>query len=293
MPIAVVYAVLGVGLLAAMDVAIKMLGGRLPIFEVAFLRFFAGAIVATGVIAVVRPGWPSRRTIKANAWRSLLVVATATTFFYSLTALPLAEAIALSFVAPLIVALLGVLILKESLSARIAVTLAIGFTGMLVIVAGRLDGGIAGFGGGSGWGVAAAIASAFTYALSLVFLRSIAQRDPVVTIVWFQNAGPALLLSIPAALVWTPPTPTELGLAAGIGVMGVVGHVLITSAFARAPAATLAPIEYTALVWGAAWGFLFFQEIPGLATLAGAALIVGGTLWGQWRRQAATPTAAE
>lgn len=287
MPPAALLAVLGVGLLAAMDAAIKILGERVPVFQVGFLRFAMGSVFASALWLAIRPGLPARETVVANAWRALLVVATATTFFYSLTALPLAEAVALSFLAPVMVALLGVVMLKEHFSLRIAVMLAIGLAGMAIIVGGRI--GSAGF--TAGWGVAAALASALTYALSLVLLRARARRDAAATIVWFQNAGPALLLALPAAWVWAPADAGTWALAALVGLMGVGGHMLLALAFARAPAATLAPIEYTALVWGSVWGFVFFREVPGLATVAGAALIVAGTLWGQWRRPEQEPPA--
>ncbi|MEJ1160699.1 DMT family transporter [Prosthecomicrobium sp. N25] len=277
---AVLFAVLAIALLSAMDVAIKLLAERYPVLQVAFLRYAAGGLVASVGMALVRPGWPSRETAVANGSRALLVVVTATSFFYAISTLPLAEAIALSFVAPLLIALFGILILKEHLTARVAATLAIGFTGMLMIVGGRIGAGA--FQGGAVLGVAAALLSALTYALSLVYLRHRAQRDPVITIVWFQNAVPFLILALPAALVWVPPAPADLALFAAVGLLGIGGHLSMARAFARAPAAALAPIEYTALVWGGLWGFLVFAELPTLATLAGASLIVAGTLWGQW-----------
>jgi drug/metabolite transporter (DMT)-like permease len=280
MRLAILFAVVAIGLLSAMDVFIKMLTGGYPVLQVAFLRYAAGTLVATTVVAVVRPGWPGRETVIANGSRSILVAITATTFFYSLSALPLAEAIALSFVSPLLIALFGVLILKEHFTLRLAVTLAIGFSGMLMIVGGRFGAG--GFGGEAVWGVAAALTSALTYSLSLVFLRHRAQRDPVITIVWFQNGIPLLILAAPALWVWQTPAAADLALFGAVGLLGIGGHICMAQAFSRAQAGVLAPIEYTALVWGGLWGFIVFAELPGLATLAGAALIVAGTLWGQW-----------
>jgi S-adenosylmethionine uptake transporter len=280
---AVVLAVLGVGLLAGMDAAIKIVTQTQPLMQAVFMRFAVGFLVASVIVAVTRPGLPSREAVIANGARSVLVVVTATTFFFSLSALPLAEAVALSFISPLMIALLGVLLLKEGFNARIAVTLAVGFAGMLVIVGGRLGAG--GWSVHAQWGLASALFSALSYALAIVLLRARATRDPVTLIVWFQNAGAALLLVPAAVYVWQPPSLAEFALYALIGSLGAAGHLLLVQAFARAEAAALAPIEYTALVWSTLWGFVFFDEIPGLATLIGAGLIVAGTLYAQWGRE--------
>jgi drug/metabolite transporter (DMT)-like permease len=78
--------------------------------------------------------------------------------------------------------------------------------------------------------------------------------------------------------VWTAPTPIDTALFALLGVLGVSAHIMLTHAFARIEAARLAPVGYVTLVWGVLFGALLFAEVPGLATLAGAALIVLGTL---------------
>jgi S-adenosylmethionine uptake transporter len=83
--------------------------------------------------------------------------------------------------------------------------------------------------------------------------------------------------------VWTPPSGTDYLLFAFLGLLGVSAHTMLAHAFARIEAARLAPVGYMTLVWGVLFGFLFFAEIPGLATLAGAALIVIATLVSQRR----------
>ena len=103
-------------------------------------------------------------------------------------------------------------------------------------------------------------------------------------IVLFQNLGPALILAVPVLWVWTPPTLADTLQFALLGSIGVTAHTMLAHAFARIEAARLAPVGYVTLVWGVVFGFLFFAEVPGLATLAGAALIVAGTLVSQ-RRQ--------
>jgi len=269
-------ALAGIAVLSVMDALIKDVAARYPTFEVAFMRFVFGSLGILVVLAVARPGWPSRETVTVNGLRAVLVVMTATTFFYALSALPLAETLALSFLAPVFIALLGAAILRERLDRRVLGALGAGFAGMLVIVGGKIGGG--GLSGASLLGAAAAVASAVTYALAMVLLRARAAKDPVVTIVALQNVVPALILGVPAALVWTTPNARDLGVFAVIGLLGVCGHLLLARAFAKAEAARLAPLEYTALIWAVGLGLVFFGETPTLATLGGAALIVGGAV---------------
>jgi S-adenosylmethionine uptake transporter len=149
-----------------------------------------------------------------------------------------------------------------------------GFAGMLVIVAGQTGLSF----GGSFSGVAAVLVSAVTYALSMVLLRARAQTDPVVTIVTIQNVAPAAILLVPALLVWQQPSPADWGVLTLLGTLGVLGHLLMARAYAKAQAARLAPLEYTALLWASLFGFAFFGEVPTPTTLAGAALIIGGAV---------------
>jgi S-adenosylmethionine uptake transporter len=132
-------------------------------------------------------------------------------------------------------------------------------------------------------GAAAVLFSAVAYALNIIVLRHRATRDPLAQIILFQNLGPTLILLVPALWVWVTPTLADLVQFAICGALGVVAHTMLAHAFARIEAATLAPIGYVTLVWGVLLGFLFFAEVPGLATVAGAALIVVGTLITQRR----------
>jgi S-adenosylmethionine uptake transporter len=270
----VLRATAGIAVLSVMDAVIKGMAAHYPILQVTFLRFVCGTLVATGVIVAMRPGWPSRETVVANAARSVVAVLTATTFFYALGQLPLAETLVLSFLAPTFVALFGMLLLKEPVDGRIVAALAVGFAGTLIVALGGGGGGAA-----RSWaGVAAALASAVLYALSVVLLRQRAQRDKFMHIVIFQNVGPMLLVSPFGVAVWQPVAGAHLAWFLVMGVLGVIGHVLMATAFAKAQAARLAPLEYTALIWAAVIGYAVFGEVPTLATLGGGALIVGAAL---------------
>ena len=277
----VLLAVAAEGLLTLMDALIKALSARYPVLQIAFLRFGFGLIGAALYAAWSRPGWPTREATVYNGMRAILIVVTATTFFFALARLPLADAIALSFISPVLTALFGVALLGERLDWRIAIALAGGFAGMLLIVGGKVGG--AGLSGEVLIGVAAVVLSAIGYALNIVVLRHRATRDPLSQIVLFQNLGPALLLALPVLWVWTALTLADTLMFALLGTLGVTAHTMLAHAFARIEAARLAPVGYVTLVWGVLFGFVFFAEWPGLATLAGAALIVLGAFVSQRR----------
>ena len=262
----------GIALLTVMDAVIKAQMQSQPFLVALFMRFVMGGVVALAVLAIVRPPRPTRASLIGNLARVPVVVMTAGSFFYSISVLPLAEALTLSFLAPVFVALLGALILKETIDRRIGLALGFGLAGMLVMVWPRLQGGVT----GAELGVAAALFSAVTYAFNLILLRRIAQREHPAVIVAFQTCGPALCIAIPALLAFVPMTAGDLATYFAAGALGVCGHLTLTAAFARAPASRLAPIEYTALVWASLLGFFAFGEVPLWTTYAGALLIVVG-----------------
>jgi S-adenosylmethionine uptake transporter len=279
--LAVVLALAGEGVLTGMDTIIKGLTARYPTFEIAFLRFACGSVFAAAYyLAAGRPSITDQ-ALRYHSLRAVLVVITASSFFYALSVLPIADAMALSFLSPLFVVLFGVMLLGERFTPSIAMALAAGIAGMLVIVGGQLGAGT--YPVGALGGVAAVVVSAVTYALVIVLLRARAGVDPIPVIVLLQNVLPALLLAPLAFTVWLTPTPRDWALFFVCGLLGVSGHLLITNAFKRAEAARLAPVHYTVLPWGIFYGWLVFGDVPGLTTLFGAGLIVVATLIAQRR----------
>ncbi|WP_353181982.1 DMT family transporter [Bosea sp. (in: a-proteobacteria)] len=267
-------AALGIALLTGMDAVMKGQMRQHPFALALFMRFAMGGLCALAVLAVARPARPTRDSVIGNLARVPLVVLTAGSFFYSISELPLAEALTLSFLAPVFVALLGGLLLRETIDRRVLQALAFGLAGMLVMVWPRLQGHV----GGAGLGVAAALFSAVSYAFNLVLLRRIAMREHPTVIVAFQNVGPALCLAVPAASLFEPIAPADLALYLFAGALGVAGHLTLTSAYARAAASRLAAIEYTALIWASLLGFHLFGEVPLYTTYLGALLIVAGAV---------------
>jgi drug/metabolite transporter (DMT)-like permease len=270
----VLISIFGIAILCGMDALIKLISPRFSTFELVFLRFAFGTSFALALWCAVRPALPTREAIRTNILRGSIVAISATSFFYALQTIPLAEAVAFSFLSPLFLALFGALILGEKIGRNTMIGLATGFFGMLVMLGGQ---------GFSGTvlhipGALAAIGSAVTYAFSLVLLRQRAQRDALVTIVLFQNIVPGVIVATPALMNWTMPGSMDLLILVILGAMGVGGHYLLGMAFRRAEASKLAVAEYSALIFATLLGLLFFNEIPGLATFAGTLLIVAGTL---------------
>jgi drug/metabolite transporter (DMT)-like permease len=280
LPLPFLLAIGGIAVLCIMDAVIKAAGTRYPTFQLAFLRFVAGFIWTIAAVAILRPAFPSRETIRVNTLRGVIGLITATSFFYALQTLPLAETIAFSFLSPLFLALFGSLILGEAIRRETLGGLGLGFIGMLVMTFGHglTTGGPLISAALHIPGVLAAIGSAISYAFGLVLLRQRAQQDALILIVLFQTTVPAILLAGPAWWVWKPLASGDLWLFAAIGGLGLCGHMLLAHAFKRAEASRLAPAEYSALVMAAVLGYAFFGEVPGLATLVGALLVISGTI---------------
>lgn len=271
-------AVAAIIVLTVMDAIIKGVSAGRATIDIVALRYACGFVWALPILAVVRPPRPSVDMIRANALRSIVVLATAIFFFYALGRLPLVEATTLGYLAPVFMAVLARLLLGEPVARATGLAITLGFAGVVVIAVGR-GLGTGGF-GGDGLGVAAALAAALAYALSMVLLRARTASDPTVSIVAAQN-GFAAAMAIPAAFLFGDPIALlrdeTLGVLA-IGALGTIGHLLFAEAYKRAPAARIGAMEYTGFIWAAGIGIIAFGEWPTVPMLAGAALIVSGSL---------------
>lgn len=274
---AITQATLAMAILCLMDPLVKSLATRYPVMEIAFFRFAGGLLISVLLALYFRPAWPDKKSFVTNGARSVLVAISVLTLFYSLKLLPIATAVAVSFISPVVIVVLAVLVLGERLTPRILMALVLGISGLLMILGNSVLGVESTT--ASWMGVAAGIVSAVAYAVSMIILRSRATRDPIVTIIIFQNLTPTLLLLIPCLLLgWITPDYKDLLIFLCVGFLGASGHFLLAQAFSRANASKLAPVEYTALVWGVFYGFVFFNEWPQVITIIGAAAILLGVI---------------
>lgn len=263
-------------LFTTMDGIVKALPHALPTIELVAMRFLFGIPLVLLAIWRQRAGWPTLSSWKANAPRGVLNVASTVLFFTALRRLPFAEALALSYLAPLMLAVMAALLLGERLRASVLGAVLLGLAGVGVIAWNTLaDADVV---SGDLVGIAAAFGSAVTYATNNVMLRSQAQRDSATSIVLIQHIVPTLV-SLPIAVAtWQAPSGPVWLIFPLLAVLGVGGHFLLTWAYRRAQAGVLALVDYLALPYAVLLGFAFFAEVPSPAVWAGAALIVAACL---------------
>lgn len=270
----VLATVIGIGLFSAMDAYMKGAALAVGAYSAVLLRNVAGTLL-------VLPWWlwngrkiPARATLRVHVKRSAVVAVMALAFFFSLTRLPLAEAIALSFIAPLIALYLAALLLGETVERKAVIGAVLGLGGVVVIVGSKL--GRETLTEDMLVGLAALLFSALLYAWNLVIQREQALIAGPGEVAFFQSGlvALALLPGAPFLLQW----PDQAALAQiGTGAVLAVGALLtLTWAYARAEAQVLVPVEYTGFLWAALFGWLMFAEPLTGGTVAGTVLIVIG-----------------
>lgn len=270
---ALVQCTAGVGTLCLMDAIVKHLTVDHAVTTVTFGRYASGSLLALAVWYWQGRPPITRAMLPANLLRGVIVAAMATSFYYSLTVLGLAETITLSFIAPLLVPPLASLFLGETMQPRAVAAGLLGFGGVLVTA-----GGIPDLGHGRGLAIAAVLFSAVAYAASMVILRARAASDGATVITLFAAAVPMIMLA-PFGLAGAPPTAAGLGWMLALGLIGNIGVQLVSRAYAHVEAQTAAVIEFTALPWAALLGWLFFAEPVPVRVWAGAAVIAFACLW--------------
>jgi drug/metabolite transporter (DMT)-like permease len=272
----ILIAGLGVTFLSFLDAAMKVISETYPLMQAVTMRYGAGAVFAVLIYVILGGGRPSLAAVRRNAARAIIVLGTAACFFTAIARLPLVEAITLTFLAPLLMALLGRVILKEPVAMRALIAILVGFTGVIVIARGQEAGQSHSF---DLIGLLAALGCAFFYALSMVLMRQQTSQDSTLTIVLLSNCL-AFLFVLPTSLwTWQPVPLTHWLITAAVGFFGTCGHLCLAWAYARSHAARLSVMEYVAFIWAMIFGYFIFAEIPTSWTLAGATLIMAACLF--------------
>jgi len=258
-----------------MDALMKGLSLEMGAYNAMLWRTSIALVIAAVLFVWKRERWPAKPILRLHIWRGLVTSLMAFLFFWGLVYVPLAEAIGLSFIAPLIALYLAAVLLKEKIGDKAIVASVIGVLGALVIVSGKLSGN---YSENVGMGIVAILLSALLYAYNLILQRQQALIADTVEIAFFQNVTVVAVYASLAPFWAIAPSLELLPELAVTAIAGIVSLMLLSWAYARAEAKVLIPVEYTAFVWAALFGWLMFAEDVTLWTLMGTALIVIGCL---------------
>lgn len=252
-----------------LDVVAKTLGNQgMPILQIVWARMAFGALLTLpftlrhGGTAAIRPDRPAYHTLRA----ALLVAATFL-FFSALKYLPIADALAIFFVQPLILTAISPFVLGEKVGPRRWAAVAVGFIGTLIII----RPGLTELNPGTFLALGAGAALAIYFAMT----RRISGSAPAMVTTFHTSLMGTILTTLAVLPLWEPPTATQWGLLFLIGLIATVGHYLIVRAYDHAEASLLAPLAYTEMVMATFAGWWFFGDFPDGPTFVGVAILIG------------------
>ncbi len=299
------WALVGVALFSANDVLIKFLSGDYALHQIVLIRSGIGILFLMAVIVPLTGGLAQLRTRRPwmHILRGICVVIANVTFFLALAAMPLAEAVAIFFVSPLLISLFSVVFLGEKVGPRRWAAIAAGLVGVGIVLRPGTD----------AFQIAALLplAAALAYAILQTITRRIGGTENATSLA-FSIQAVFLVTSAAFGLAlghggfagsehpsldflfraWAPPPAADLGLMALLGVVGVLGGWAISQAYRLSEAALVAPVEYAAMPLAVFWGYTIFGDWPDAMAWAGIALILGAGLVLIWREAVDQQSAA-
>jgi drug/metabolite transporter (DMT)-like permease len=269
----IVAMVVAVGFFSLMDGVMKALGTSYPPMQVAALRGLSALplvcayVVARGqTAALLQIRW------RLHLLRGVMSVAMLSLFAYALHALPLTEAYTLFFVAPLLITVLSIPVLKETVRPLHWIAIGLGFVGVLIAMRPDADSFLS-------LGALAVLGAAVLYAVSAITARVLSRTDSSVNMVFWTT----LLMAVGAGLLawpqWVPIQAVHWPLIAALAITGFLGGLAIVDAFHHGKASVVAPFEYTALAWGIGLDWAIWHTMPDLYTLLGGAIIIGSGIY--------------
>ena len=266
----------GVFLLSVMDAAVKGLVLAIGAYNALLWRSLFATFAAGFAWTATASPRPAANVLRLHALRGIVVSFVALSFFWGLGRLPLAEAIALSFIAPLVALFLAAILLGERIGRSVIAASLIGLIGVIVILLGKFD--KTGYAPDALLGVAAIIASAVLYAYNLVLARRQALIAKPLEVVFFMNFMVLIVLGLASPWLGIWPGADQWAPILGVTALALGGHAMMSWAYARAEAQYLIPTEYSAFVWAVILGWFLFDETVGWSTVLGAVLITLGCL---------------
>lgn len=263
------------------DAMAKLLGGTMPLAQLVLVRFAVQAVVLIPLVATTgRPWRVEGRLLRLAVLRTLLHILGIGFMFSALKYLPLADAVAIAFVMPFLMLLLGKFVLDEEVGFRRLAACAVGFAGTLLVIQPSFA--------NVGWPAFLPLGVAVVFALFMLVTRQLAKdTDPIglqtvsgviacmillpVVLVGELADVPGLNLRMPAGMEWV--------WLAAIGLLGTAAHLVMTWSLRYAPAATLAPMQYLEIPVATVVGWLFFRDLPNTLSGLGICITIGAGLY--------------
>ena len=268
----VLLALAAFGIFATHDVIIKYLGGNYSPFQIVFFSVLFGFPLVTfmlmrdareGHLRPVHPWWVGIRTIAS--------VITAASAFYAFSALPLAQVYAILFAAPLLITLLAIPMLGERVGWRRAVAVIVGLGGVIIVLQPAST--------DLGFGHLAALVAAVGGAFASVIVRKIGQEERAVVLILYPMMANVVLMGVTLPFVYQPMPGQDIAALGVIAALALVATALLIRAYNMAPAATVAPMQYSQIVWASVYGVIFFGEGLAWATFVGTTVIVASGIY--------------
>lgn len=284
-PLGIGYILIAVSLFGIMDALVKWLTAGYPTVQIMFFRsLFAFPPILLMVWRSAGGAGDDRGNTLANALallktrqlaghglRSVFGCGAMLLFFYSYQFLPLAEVTAIAFAAPIFIACLSVWLLQERVGLHRWSAIIVGFVGMLVIIR-----------PGSGMLESASlivVMATLLYALAIIQIRRLSRLEPSTTIAFWFTAFCTLFTGLALPFFWVTPDFTDLLLLIGTGLIGGTAQLCMTRAYGLAPAAVVAPFDYTHLLWSVLIGWYVWGDFPDAQTWIGCAIVIASGLY--------------
>ncbi|MEL6921266.1 MAG: DMT family transporter, partial [Pseudomonadota bacterium] len=259
-------------LFSSHDAIVKHLGASYSVFQILFVAGLFAFIPVTIMMAAdhrldnFRPHHPWLLAGRATA--SLVAMSSA---FYAFSVLPLAEVYALIFSTPLLITLLAVPLLGETIRLRRGLAVLVGLVGVIIVVrpgSSAFD-----------WGHASALLAAVAGALSAITVRKLGRSERATVIILFPMYVSIVAMALVQPFVFKPLSLVDMALMGLVGLLAVFAQVCIIGAYRRAPAAVIAPVQYSQMLWAVLFGLLFFNEVPDLWVGVGSTVIIASGLY--------------
>jgi len=269
----IAYSITGLFAMSVMDVCAKYLGAGYAVTQIMLARNAVSVLaillfvfLSNGGFARLKPRHPGLLAIRTAAG-----VGAAWLFFTGLKFLPLADAFAIAFAAPLFITALSVPILGETVGFRRWAAVVLGFAGVLVVVQP----------GAAAFRIEALLplGAAVCYALAVLVGRRMARAMTTSAIIFWPSLCIVVLTGLMMPIEGRIPDAGAFGLFVFLGVSGTAGLILVTQAYRHAPAAVIAPFDYSVLIWGVIFGWVIWNDVPGLNVWIGSAIVIGCGLY--------------